>query len=122
MVEPAQKKTRCERTILLSSESVNEGHPDKVCDLGTTARYCAKQEVDRKVAEDIDRRIKKVDERNDKAANDKVATEDKVVCDKVANDKVLGDTVRRTKEEIKEMEGHVEEVVVDNDSESSRVM
>jgi len=30
--EPAQKKARMERTFLFSSESVNEGHPDKLCD------------------------------------------------------------------------------------------
>merc|ERR1711881_375585 len=32
MAEPAQKKARVERTFLFSSESVNEGHPDKLCD------------------------------------------------------------------------------------------
>lgn len=32
MSEPAQKKARVERTFLFSSESVNEGHPDKLCD------------------------------------------------------------------------------------------
>jgi len=32
MAEPAQKKARMERTFLFSSESVNEGHPDKICD------------------------------------------------------------------------------------------
>jgi len=32
MAEPAQKKARGERTFLFSSESVNEGHPDKLCD------------------------------------------------------------------------------------------
>merc|ERR1712190_570078 len=32
MAEPAQKKARMERTFLFSSESVNEGHPDKLCD------------------------------------------------------------------------------------------
>merc|ERR1712048_764638 len=31
MASPA-KKARMERTILFSSESVNEGHPDKLCD------------------------------------------------------------------------------------------
>jgi hypothetical protein len=30
--EPAQKKAKTERVFLLSSESVNEGHPDKLCD------------------------------------------------------------------------------------------
>merc|ERR1719396_12749 len=30
--EPAQKKAKIERTFLFSSESVNEGHPDKLCD------------------------------------------------------------------------------------------
>merc|ERR1712159_620984 len=32
MGEPAQKKARTERRFLFSSESVNEGHPDKLCD------------------------------------------------------------------------------------------
>merc|ERR1712159_960856 len=32
MAEPARKKARMERTFLFSSESVNEGHPDKLCD------------------------------------------------------------------------------------------
>jgi len=32
MAEPAEKKARTERTFLFSSESVNEGHPDKLCD------------------------------------------------------------------------------------------
>merc|ERR1712048_1215079 len=32
MAQPAEKKARVERTFLFSSESVNEGHPDKVCD------------------------------------------------------------------------------------------
>jgi len=32
MGEPAQKKARTDRVFLFSSESVNEGHPDKVCD------------------------------------------------------------------------------------------
>jgi len=32
MAEPVQKKARMERTFLFSSESVNEGHPDKLCD------------------------------------------------------------------------------------------
>ena len=32
MGEPAQKKAKTERVFLFSSESVNEGHPDKICD------------------------------------------------------------------------------------------
>jgi len=32
MGEPAQKKAKTERRFLFSSESVNEGHPDKLCD------------------------------------------------------------------------------------------
>merc|ERR1712051_778266 len=32
MGEAAQKKSRMERVFLFSSESVNEGHPDKLCD------------------------------------------------------------------------------------------
>jgi len=32
MAQPAQKRAKAERVFLFSSESVNEGHPDKVCD------------------------------------------------------------------------------------------
>merc|ERR1712028_70989 len=32
MAQSPQKKARMERTFLFSSESVNEGHPDKLCD------------------------------------------------------------------------------------------
>merc|ERR1712059_81550 len=32
MAEPMQKKAKTERVFLFSSESVNEGHPDKLCD------------------------------------------------------------------------------------------
>merc|ERR1712028_219409 len=32
MAAPAAKKARMERKFLFSSESVNEGHPDKLCD------------------------------------------------------------------------------------------
>jgi len=32
MAQPAQKKAKAERVFLFSSESVNEGHPDKICD------------------------------------------------------------------------------------------
>jgi S-adenosylmethionine synthetase len=32
MAQPACKKSKTERTFLFSSESVNEGHPDKLCD------------------------------------------------------------------------------------------
>eukprot|EP00418_Pyrodinium_bahamense_P020436 CAMPEP_0179109718 /NCGR_PEP_ID=MMETSP0796-20121207/51174_1 /TAXON_ID=73915 /ORGANISM="Pyrodinium bahamense, Strain pbaha01" /LENGTH=78 /DNA_ID=CAMNT_0020807837 /DNA_START=65 /DNA_END=298 /DNA_ORIENTATION=- len=32
MAEPAMKKAKAERVFLFSSESVNEGHPDKLCD------------------------------------------------------------------------------------------
>jgi len=32
MAQPAQKKAKMERKFLFSSESVNEGHPDKLCD------------------------------------------------------------------------------------------
>jgi S-adenosylmethionine synthetase len=32
MAQPAQKKAKTERVFLFSSESVNEGHPDKICD------------------------------------------------------------------------------------------
>jgi len=32
MAEPAQKRAKMERRFLFSSESVNEGHPDKLCD------------------------------------------------------------------------------------------
>merc|ERR1712217_950561 len=32
MAEPTSKKAKAERVFLFSSESVNEGHPDKLCD------------------------------------------------------------------------------------------
>jgi len=32
MAQPAQKRAKTERVFLFSSESVNEGHPDKICD------------------------------------------------------------------------------------------
>jgi len=32
MAQPAAKKAKTERVFLFSSESVNEGHPDKICD------------------------------------------------------------------------------------------
>mmetsp|Transcript_67300 Transcript_67300/g.190793 ORF Transcript_67300/g.190793 Transcript_67300/m.190793 type:complete len:120 (+) Transcript_67300:94-453(+) len=32
MAEPAVKRAKTERVFLFSSESVNEGHPDKLCD------------------------------------------------------------------------------------------
>merc|ERR1712125_45021 len=32
MAESVEKKAKCERVFLFSSESVNEGHPDKLCD------------------------------------------------------------------------------------------
>merc|ERR1712187_540450 len=32
MAEPASKRAKTERRFLFSSESVNEGHPDKLCD------------------------------------------------------------------------------------------
>jgi len=32
MAAPAEKKAKSERVFLFSSESVNEGHPDKICD------------------------------------------------------------------------------------------
>ena len=106
MAAPAQKKTRCERTILLSSESVNEGHTDKLCDQVSDAVLdtCLSQDPKSKVACDK-------------------ATEGTMV-------KVAGlppymitpkFTVRRTKEEIKELEGPREDVVTENDSDTSRV-
>jgi len=52
MAEPAQKKARCERTFLFSSESVNEGHPDKLCDQVSDAVLdtCLRQDPKSKVA------------------------------------------------------------------------
>merc|ERR1711975_43884 len=48
MAEPAQKKARTERTFLFSSESVNEGHPDKLCDQVSDAVLDACLKVDPK--------------------------------------------------------------------------
>merc|ERR1711879_239385 len=52
MAEPAQKKARMERTFLFSSESVNEGHPDKLCDQVSDAVLdtCLKEDPQSKVA------------------------------------------------------------------------
>merc|ERR1712054_474076 len=52
MAEPAQKKARTERVFLFSSESVNEGHPDKVCDQVSDAVLdaCLAQDPKSKVA------------------------------------------------------------------------
>jgi len=52
MAEPAQKKARTERTFLFSSESVNEGHPDKLCDQVSDAVLdaCLKEDPKSKVA------------------------------------------------------------------------
>jgi S-adenosylmethionine synthetase len=52
MGEPAQKKARTERTFLFSSESVNEGHPDKLCDQVSDAvlDFCLTADPKSKVA------------------------------------------------------------------------
>jgi len=52
MAEPAQKKARTERKFLFSSESVNEGHPDKLCDQVSDAVLdtCLKGDPKSKVA------------------------------------------------------------------------
>eukprot|EP00439_Symbiodinium_sp_Y106_P081287 s2122_g20.t1 len=52
MAEPAQKKARTARTFLFSSESVNEGHPDKICDQVSDAVLdaCLKADPKSKVA------------------------------------------------------------------------
>merc|ERR1712125_31778 len=50
--ESAAKKARTERTFLFSSESVNEGHPDKLCDQVSDAVLdtCLKEDPKSKVA------------------------------------------------------------------------
>merc|ERR1711912_75708 len=52
MGEPAQKKAKVERTFLFSSESVNEGHPDKLCDQvsDSVLDTCLKEDPKSKVA------------------------------------------------------------------------
>jgi len=52
MAEPAQKKVCVGRTFLFSSESVNEGHPDKLCDQVSDAVLdaCLKEDPKSKVA------------------------------------------------------------------------
>jgi len=52
MAEPAQKKAKVERTFLFSSESVNEGHPDKICDQVSDAVLdtCLREDPQSKVA------------------------------------------------------------------------
>ncbi|CAE8625618.1 unnamed protein product [Polarella glacialis] len=50
--EPAQKKAKTTRTFLFSSESVNEGHPDKLCDQVSDAVLdaCLREDPQSKVA------------------------------------------------------------------------
>merc|ERR1719223_608261 len=52
MAEPAQKKAKAERVFLFSSESVNEGHPDKLCDQVSDAVLdaCLREDPKSKVA------------------------------------------------------------------------
>jgi len=52
MAEPVQKKAKMERKFLFSSESVNEGHPDKLCDQVSDAVLdaCLKEDPKSKVA------------------------------------------------------------------------
>merc|ERR1712203_884340 len=52
MAEPAQKRAKTERVFLFSSESVNEGHPDKLCDQVSDAILdaCLKADPKSKVA------------------------------------------------------------------------
>jgi len=52
MGEPAQKKAKSERVFLFSSESVNEGHPDKLCDQVSDAVLdtCLREDPKSKVA------------------------------------------------------------------------
>merc|ERR1711881_408007 len=49
---PAAKRAKTERTFLFSSESVNEGHPDKLCDQVSDAVLdaCLKDDPKCKVA------------------------------------------------------------------------
>ncbi|CAE8631606.1 unnamed protein product [Polarella glacialis] len=50
--DPAQKKAKTTRTFLFSSESVNEGHPDKICDQVSDAVLdaCLREDPKSKVA------------------------------------------------------------------------
>mmetsp|Transcript_39628 Transcript_39628/g.86523 ORF Transcript_39628/g.86523 Transcript_39628/m.86523 type:complete len:465 (-) Transcript_39628:226-1620(-) len=52
MGEPAAKKVKAERVFLFSSESVNEGHPDKLCDQVSDAVLdtCLREDPKSKVA------------------------------------------------------------------------
>ena len=52
MAQPTQKKTRCERTFLLSSESVTDNLPDKLCDEASYAELdaCLHQDPESHVA------------------------------------------------------------------------
>merc|ERR1712031_124679 len=52
MAEPSVKKANTARTFLFSSESVNEGHPDKLCDQTSDAVLdaCLKEDPRSKVA------------------------------------------------------------------------
>merc|ERR1711935_957816 len=48
MAAPAAKRAKVERVFLFSSESVNEGHPDKLCDQVSDAVLDACLAVDAK--------------------------------------------------------------------------
>merc|ERR1712127_1104963 len=50
--EPATKRAKLERVFLFSSESVNEGHPDKICDQVSDAVLdtCLREDPQSKVA------------------------------------------------------------------------
>merc|ERR1712087_191800 len=52
MAEPSMKKAKTERVFLFSSESVNEGHPDKLCDQVSDAvlDFCLTHDPKSKVA------------------------------------------------------------------------
>jgi len=52
MAQPAAKKAKTERVFLFSSESVNEGHPDKICDQVSDAVLdtCLRTDPNSKVA------------------------------------------------------------------------
>ena len=103
MAQPAQKKTKCERTLLITPESMIEGHPEKLLATMSLMRCldtCLRQDPKSKVA-------------CDKATEDK-ATEDKATGDKATTNP------RRTKAEIAELEGPRKEIAELEDRDWSR--
>merc|ERR1712025_667695 len=86
MAEPAQKKAKMERTFLFSSESVNEGHLDKLCDQVSDAVLdtCLTEDPKSKVA------CETATKDNMVAVMGEITTQAKLDYDKIVRGVVLG--------------------------------